>query len=367
MKKFFFFLVLICFGITACNSFKGTKIKGKIANAAELSIFLDKVAISNNANVRIAAGKTGADGSFEFVMPQPIAAGTYRITIGAKGLELISDGTDKEVIIDGDLNTLQELKYTVKGSRLTEMYVAEGLKAVTGTVDGNALRDIVVNHKEPLVAYMLATRLFGFAENTADMHSSVLKKLQGQTYEFMPEYTQIVDQLTKQAAMMAAASKIQVGMDAPDISLPGIDGKPRTLSALKGKVVLIDFWASWCGPCRKANPDVVKVYNKYKEKGFDIFSVSLDGLDDNTRASIGDPAQIKANLAASKDRWIAAIAEDNLTWKNHVSDLKKWNSAASAIYGVSAIPKTFLLGKDGKIAAIDPRYNLEEAVQKALM
>jgi thiol-disulfide isomerase/thioredoxin len=367
MKKIFLLTLLVMLGMIACNTFKGTKISGKISNAADLSIFLDKVAISANSNTRIAATKTGTDGSFEFIMPEGMPKGTYRITIGAKGLELLSDGTEKAVTIDGDLNTLQELKYTVKGSKLSELYVAEGLKAVTGQVDGNGLRDIVVNHKEPLVAYMLATRLFGFAANTTDMHQAVLKKLEGQQYEFLGEYSQIVGELSKQAAMMAAASKIQVGMDAPDIQLPGIDGNPRALSSLKGKVVLVDFWASWCGPCRKANPHVVEIYNKYKDKGFDVFSVSLDGLDDNTRAALaGDQAQIKANLAASRDRWIAAIAEDNLSWKNHVSDLKKWNSAASALYGVSAIPKTFLIGKDGKIAAIDPRYNLEETLLKAL-
>jgi thiol-disulfide isomerase/thioredoxin len=193
-----------------------------------------------------------------------------------------------------------------------------------------------------------------------------MKKLEGSSYEFLPEYTQIVESLNKQAAMRAASSKIQVGMDAPDIALPGIDGSTRKLSDLKGKVVLIDFWASWCGPCRKANPHVVEIYNKYKNKGFDVFSVSLDGLDNSTRASIGDQSQIEANIAQSKTKWINAIEMDKLAWNNHVSDLKKWDSAASALYGVSSIPKTFLVGKDGKIAAVDPRYNLEQAISAAL-
>jgi thiol-disulfide isomerase/thioredoxin len=96
---------------------------------------------------------------------------------------------------------------------------------------------------------------------------------------------------------------------------------------LRGKVVLIDFWASWCGPCRRENPAVVAAYNKFKDKGFDIYSVSLD---------------------QDKGRWVGAIAQDGLVWKSHVSDLKGWQSAASAIYGVQSIPAQFLLDKEGK-------------------
>jgi thiol-disulfide isomerase/thioredoxin len=138
------------------------------------------------------------------------------------------------------------------------------------------------------------------------------------------------------------------------------------LSDYKGKVVLLDFWASWCGPCRKANPHVVEIYNKYKGKGFDVFSVSLDGLDNRTRQALGDNSQVQMNLDRQKERWIEAIRTDNLLWNGHVSDLLKWDSKAAAMYGVSGIPKTFLVDREGKIAAIDPRFNLEESVTSAL-
>ena len=120
------------------------------------------------------------------------------------------------------------------------------------------------------------------------------------------------------------------GSIAPELEFSDPDGKVRKLSDLRGKVVLIDFWASWCGPCRKENPHVRAMYEKYHDRGFEIFSVSLDN---------------------NKNRWKDAIAKDGLVWPNHVSDLKGWGSAAAKLYGVSSIPSTFLVDKDGRIIA----------------
>ena len=165
--------------------------------------------------------------------------------------------------------------------------------------------------------------------------------------KYTTEYTTMVSSLEKQMLQQQAGAAIQVGQPAPDISLPGPDGKTRSLASLKGKVVLLDFWASWCRPCRMANPHVVEVYNKYKSKGFDVFSVSLDR-----------PGQ--------KDAWVAAIKQDGLVWDSHVSDLQFWNSAPAATYGVRSIPHTFLIDRNGNIAAINPRNNLEEELIKVL-
>jgi peroxiredoxin len=140
-------------------------------------------------------------------------------------------------------------------------------------------------------------------------------------------------------------AQVTIGQEAPEISLPNSKGNTISLSSLKGKIVLVDFWASWCGPCRKSNPGIVKLYNKYKAQGFEVYGVSLD---------------------ESKKKWLAAVKKDKITY-TQVLDNKVWDSDAALKYGVEAIPTNFLIDKSGKIVAIDLEGNALDEMVKSLL
>ena len=144
---------------------------------------------------------------------------------------------------------------------------------------------------------------------------------------------------------LALSAQVKVGQPAPEISLPNAKGDTLTLSSFKGKVVLIDFWASWCRPCRESNPHVVKLYEKYKDKGFEVFGVSIDN---------------------NKSSWLKAVKRDKIPY-TQVIDGEGWDAPTAMRYGVDAIPATFVLNKDGKIEAINLEGpELEEKIKELL-
>ena len=136
------------------------------------------------------------------------------------------------------------------------------------------------------------------------------------------------------------------GKPVPEISLPGPLGNSVSLSSLKGKVILVDFWASWCRPCRNNNPNLVELHEKYKEKGFEIFSVSID---------------------EDKSAWMAAISADHLFWP-HVVDTDGWRSVVASKFSVEAIPSSFLVDKNGFIRGYDMnKDDLDKAIASLLV
>lgn len=180
-------------------------------------------------------------------------------------------------------------------------------------------RNLMIENKNDLATLMF---LDNFSQDKA-LQTEIITAL----HESFPEHPLVVERYNKINNPQFRTSE---GSIAPELEFSDPDGKIRKLSDLRGKVVLIDFWASWCGPCRRENPHVVAMYAKYHDRGFEVFSVSLDN---------------------NKDRWKDAIAKDGLVWPNHVSDLKGWGSAAAKLYGVSSIPSTFLVDKEGRIIA----------------
>lgn len=145
---------------------------------------------------------------------------------------------------------------------------------------------------------------------------------------------------------------LEIGNVAPELAFQSPDGKTFTLSSLRGKLVLVDFWASWCMPCRMENPNVVRMYQQYKDetftegKGFTVYSVSLD---------------------KNKKNWLDAIGRDKLEWEYHVSDLLGWDSAPAAVYQISSIPSNFLLNAEGVIIAKNLRSTALEEKIKSLV
>jgi peroxiredoxin len=201
-------------------------------------------------------------------------------------------------------------------------------EAEKAKIDGQAMQDnnlfytknFVKEHSNSVVsAYITLAMLAGQVEG-AELDSIVGK--------FTPEIS-TSEYVVKLKGIIQEQKKTAIGVEAPDFTMNDPEGKPVQLSSFRGKVVMIDFWASWCGPCRQENPNVVKLYQQYHAKGFEIIGVSLD---------------------KTQEDWVKAIQDDQLSWI-HVSDLQYWQNAAARLYGVNAIPQTYLLDKEGKIIA----------------
>ncbi len=229
-----------------------------------------------------------------------------------------------------------------KGSENIRLY-GQFNDILLGAVDQAAMAQVpaqvetlVRDNKDKLMAAFLVT----FFEQDFDNHTMLYKEVRD---ALAPKYA---DNVYVKHLSERLKGVLVPGMEAPEIALSDPDGVTRRLSDLRGKVVLIDFWASWCGPCRRENPNVVKLYNKYHDQGFEIFSVSLD-KDGNA--------------------WRNAIKADRLAWPNHVSDLKYWSSEAGRAYGIMSIPATVLVDREGKIIARNLRgADLERKVKEVL-
>lgn len=368
-SNFYFLFVLTLFiacGMSTDNS--GLTIEGNISNGENLKIFLDEYNITDKSSKIIKDAAINGKGDFSMTFEEKPSDGVYRFRIGTVSSLFILDGSESKIKISGSVQDLSNFTYSVEGAPSTELFIntmnelkEQNAKAEEAVQKVSALENIYVKG-------VIVQSSFGASPSFMGLFEDVEKEInQSEVSQSFKDTYKSFMRSAKLNAQRSQRGNIAIGADAPDITLPDPDGNMVSLSDYKGKLVLLDFWASWCRPCRIANPGVVQVYDKYKDQGFTVFSVSLDGLDDRTKARLGgDEKRIQNQLEREKNRWIAAIDQDNLKWDGHVSDLKKWNSSAARLYGVSSIPQTYLIDRDGKIVEINPRYNLESAVRKHL-
>lgn len=335
-----------------------TSISGTISGLQDgQKIFFDKKTL--DATDVLGTSKLDASGNFDLTVGIP-SPGIYRVRLGAKPLYMLLKGGET-INVTAQMNGYQIESYTLTGG----MH-AEEMDAWNQDLDKAKILDYLTNTTEdkPLLHLYLVEKL-DLAANI-ETYKKVLETL-------IAAYPNAVytKQFTSKVLSMEAKLKNQpvaVGVEAPEIDLPNPDGKSISLSSLRGKVVLLDFWASWCRPCRLTNPHVVELYKKYRKKGFDIFNVSLDGLDDRRAAQFkNNPAMMEKAMELERQKWKQAIKDDKLTWKNHVSELRSWSSPIALRYGVSSIPKTFVLDKKGVIRYQNLRGQaLEDAIKTLL-
>ena len=350
-------LALLLWTVFACGqngkrAFDGTVvISGQLKHAPEGSIILSY--IEDESAEKVAEIEVGSNGKFE-----------YKLTLDGPGFYIMDMMNSKEVrlaLYDQDVQVFHDFtddnSLEIKGSEdskhLQEIQaLMNEYQAVINMMNNEYFEAMSARDQEKIRD--IQVRAMGLEEEYAEKMKTLVGNMDGsfaalaalsmvnpkKDFFFLDE---LVAQMSKNypdfkavqglKARMDEMRALSVGQVAPEISLPDPDGNPVNLSDLRGNYVLIDFWAAWCRPCREENPNVVRLYNQYHDKGFEVFGVSLD---------------------RTHDAWVKAIADDGLTW-THVSDLKYFNSEAAAIYQINAIPATYLLDPEGKIIAKDLR------------
>lgn len=346
-------------GTTGSNA---SGIHGTVEGGEGQTLFLERFV--NNKPVVTDSATVGQDGSFRMTPNPPLELNYYRLRTSSPEnfLMLLTDSTesiqistnasdlDDGIELSGSKNTellvqlennlaphrekIFELRTALGTSESREelMQVKSEITTEMQEVKRKCVDFIKVNEGSPATLSALSDLSL---KTDQGFYDKVLASTRDD-FNHSYLYKVIAQQLAnaKQQDMLAKTksssknSKFLEGMKAPDIALNNPEGELMRLSDLKGKVVLIDFWASWCGPCRRENPHVVHNYEKYNEDGFEVFSVSLD---------------------KSVEPWKRAIDQDGLLWANHVSDLKGWQSDAASLYGIHSIPHTLLIDREGTI------------------
>lgn len=340
-------LAIICLSFFACKQNKTNfTVEGTIKNMGSGEIYF----IKSGDTKEIDTVKVKDD---KFIYTGYVSEPTvYMLNFGAEeqpAFVILEEGKTQITYKSGSLQSLQ-----VKGGKQHEIYnqFLEICKPTFIAMDSIGKQAAAHEQDISFIAFLqqefkklddtLKQNQFNFIQNhpqgvaTAFLAMNYFSDAQEKSYTEINSVYDALDKQTKESYYGKKLFEIREQMKstsidaiAPNFSLPDADGKLISLKAFKGKITLIDFWASWCGPCRAENPNVVKAYKKFHDKGFEILAVSLDN---------------------KKEKWIQAIQQDGLQW-THVSDLKGWESSINTLYGISSIPANYLLDAEGRILA----------------
>ena len=291
---------------------KGYVIEGQVTDVKEgmmyLKKYVDKTFVEVDSAVIV-------DGKFRFegVTPEALAHGLTTRKESNRPMVFFLDNDAMTVTMNESGKELN-----IVGSEANDIFMRNA--KITRSKEYNLDSLIAAHPASPVAAYFVV-KDFAYKLDLEGMKAVRAKfdaSLNGSSY---------IQQIE---SMIARMEKVQVGSEAPDFTLPDVDGNPVSLSSFRGKYVLVDFWAAWCPDCRKENPNIVAAWEKYKDKNFAVLGVSLD---------------------RTREQWLAAIEKDKLAW-TQVSDLKYWNSEAAVLYCIRWIPMSFLIDPEGKIVAI---------------
>jgi peroxiredoxin len=381
MKKIFFSIVTLLIVLVSCSdNFEGYILKGTLNGVANQMVELEFLTFGGTEKIDTAT--TNADGKFTMkgIAKEP---GFYRLKAGEKSWIIFLEDTKINLEAFADEDKVRDV--VVKGyprgeafqdalnfiyaqqDRIAQLSMEYQTLQFSGAGQDELMQvqlkfeELDKEIKQELKKYastvtdpLISIYLLSSLDLTAELEFvkekmvSVTAEAPNSSYtkEFNERIAQAEQSLVQQKMMEEMSKKTAVGSAAPDIVMKNPQGQDMKLSDLKGKVVLLDFWAAWCKPCRMENPNVVAAYNKYKSKGFTVFSVSLD---------------------KDREAWLQAIKDDGLVWNTHVSDLQFWQNAAAQLYGINSIPAAFLIDREGNIVGRDLRGTaLEEKIKEVI-
>ncbi|MCT4581393.1 MAG: AhpC/TSA family protein [Flavobacteriales bacterium] len=354
---------------------KNIKMSGKIAEAQGKTIFINS--FKNNKMVPLDSATINKKGKFKLQFSVPADKAFYSLSFTPKNYALLildSASTSSKITFNSPSTTITK-DYEITGSKESEDILKfttivnnfqgelNQLKAAYEHPDSAKIgqlkqqelyqgftqkRNAFVTQHSNSLALLITTAYFN-PQTELDWYKKIEKSLAASVPN-SNYHLSIKAQIQQIEAAKKANNKPQriqqdpnIGQQFSELNFPNPEGEIMTMEALKGNYVLVDFWASWCKPCRMENPNVVKLYNKYKDKGFTVYSVSLD---------------------TDKNRWKNAIQQDQLTWPNHVSDLKGWRTQATKTYQFRGIPYTMLVDPKGTIIATKLRgHQLEQQLE----